>query len=212
MKGTYECEFANTLEEAFRQSQTSHMLHVIASMQTVKSTLDEVSSLANTQNFDSLRQDAIVFKSFLLVEQRAPGYKPHAIKTLKSFLQKQVDDAKTPKCHWCRQTCEPMLMCGGCKVVRFCSHNTQHQKMATAVPFFGTSISHKKICLLLRHCKSLTDLAEDNDPSLIAKLQGAYDAAVWDFLQQDILEKFINKEYIRGALYAGTVGGAAGGV
>jgi len=50
------------------------------------------------------------------------------------------------------------------------------------------------------------------DSSLIAKLEGAYDATVWDFLQHDILEKFINKEHIRGALYAGTVGGAAWGV
>ena len=88
MKGAYECEFANTLEEAFRQSQTSHMLHVIKSMQAAKTTFDKVCSLASTQNLDSLRQDAIVFQSFLLVEQRAPGYKSHAIKTLKRFLQK----------------------------------------------------------------------------------------------------------------------------
>jgi len=203
VNGTFESEFAKTLEEAFRQSQTSHSLHVIKSMRAVDTTLAKVCRLAGTHNLDSLRQDAIVFQSFLLVEQRAPEYKTHAIESLQGFLQHQVNDAKTPKCNWCRQTCEPMLKCGGCRVVRFCSHDTKHQKMATTVPFFGTSISHKKICALLKHCKSLIDLPQDTDPTLISTLQEAYDAAVWVFLQQDLLEKFVNNEHIRGALYAG---------
>jgi len=225
VRGVFECEYANTLQAAFQQSQANHTLFVIKSMRAVETTLDKVCCIASRHNMDLLRQDATVFKSFLLVEQRAPGYKAHAIETFKSFLQNQVDDAHTPKCHWCRQTCEPMLKCGGCRVVRFCSHDTKHQKMATTVPFFGTSISHKKICPLLGHCKCLTELAKGHDPSLIASLQEAYDAAVWDFLQQDILEKFVKNEHIRGALYAGgaphalgcvdqplcTVGGAAGG-
>ena len=166
-----------------------------SSMQKVEMALSTAQQLSVTHNLFLLQQDADFWQSFLLVEMRGADAKVAAMHSLKRFLQNMVDDAAAAsKCHWCRRSCQAMLMCGGCRVVRYCSVNKEHQMQASRVPFFSLTVSHKKICSLLKRCKSLTDLSDDSDPGEIAGLVEAYDAALWQFLQTDIMAKYVQQQ------------------
>ena len=170
-------------------------------MRQVQMSLETVRKLTpSTKDVQDVQDDAALFEAFLQLERRGVGCRDAAVQGVKNYLQAKVRDAENPKCEWCRQQHVSLLKCSGCRVVRFCPH-TNHQKMATQPPFMHLSISHKNICALLKHSASLTDLADDNDPHHIAELVGIYDQAVWQFLQTDIMARYVEKQHIEPLAY-----------
>jgi len=170
-------------------------------MRQVQTSLDTVRKLPpSSQDVQDVQEDAALFEAFLQLERRGVGCRDAAVQGVKDYLQAKVRDADKPKCEWCRQQHVSLLKCSGCRVVRFCPH-TKHQKMATQPPFMHLSISHKKICALLKHSASLTDLADDNDPHYIAQVVNIYNQAVWQFLQTDIMARYVEKQHIEPLAY-----------
>ena len=161
-----------------------------ANMKEVNKSLDTVLSLSASKDLFTVQQDAAVYKTLLVLESRGDGCKVTAVESFKRYLQDQVNDAKQKKCFWCRQGSEDIMKCGGCGVVRFCG--VLHQKMATKVSFMNLSISHKKICPLLKLCRSLTDLHVGSESSAAnVKHVETYNEAIWKFLKTDILAKYV---------------------
>jgi len=161
-----------------------------ANMKEVKQSLDTVLSLSASKDLFTVQQDAAVYKTLLVLESRGDGCKGSAVESFKRYLQDQVNDAKEKKCFWCRQGSEDIMKCGGCGVVRFCG--VFHQKMATKVSFMNLSISHKKICPLLKLCRALTDLHVGSEYSAAnIKHVETYNEAIWKFLKTDIFAKYV---------------------
>ena len=160
------------------------------SMMVVTSSIVDMERIASKHNLFELRQDCLFFNSIFVF---GDGLTVKATQIFKDFLQHQVNLAKQPNptCLTCKQICRGITVCGGCTVVRFC--NKDHQKQASARPFFSTTIRHRKICHLLLLCKSLTKCIS-NPASQIAEatlLREQLDVAVVRFLQTNFSEKFI---------------------
>jgi len=143
---------------------------------------------AKEHGLRTLYEDSSLFLSF--EGFRYMGIQSGALGELKTFLQDQVDARHLRLCRWCNQRCDDILKCDGCRVSRFCGRN--HQRMAWRRPFWGTSISHKKICPLLDLCRSLGEhlSIHDDDEALSIELSLAYDEALQVFLSVSHLAEY----------------------
>ena len=160
------------------------------SMLDIMESIVKAQQIAHENNLLTLFEDASFYLAFFVFQRPGACNQQLGIERFKHYIQEQVDVRNCYKCRFCSQHKDDMLKCGGCLVARFCE--TKHQKLATQQRFGSTTISHKKICPLLRMCRELTEhkLAHgDLDPGTLELLL-LYDAAILAFLQTDIFEKY----------------------
>ena len=177
----YAC--LNFTQQGVPQDRQQFMLDILQS-------LVKAQEIAKENNLLTLHEDASFYLAFFVFQLPEPHHQLLGIKGLKHYIQDQVDVRTCYKCRFCFQHQDVMRKCAGCLVARFC--DKKHQKLATQQRFGSTTISHKKICPLLRMCRELTEhkLAHgDLDPGTL-ELCVLYDAAVLAFLQTDIFEIF----------------------
>ena len=137
--------------------------------------------IAEANKLLTLYEDASFYLAFFVFQRPEVYYQQLGIKGFKKYIQDQVNVRTCYRCHFCFQQQDDMSKCAGCLVARFCDKN--HQKMATQQRFGSTTISHKKICPLLRMCRELTEhkLAHGNFDPCTLELLLQYESAILAF-------------------------------
>jgi len=173
------------LSQAMQQAQHDDERRYEVGMVRVFASLTKAEYLADQSKHVELQGDSIVHMAFFGIESDMPELQ--AAKILKQCLALQVEHARRQKqdarrCLSCNQVCRNITVCGGCTVVSFC--NRTHQKSASNQPFFSTTMPHKKLCPLLRLCKTYTRaLSKQNAAQETAQLAKKYNLAVLQFLR-----------------------------
>ena len=175
--------------------------------------------VASAHKIFDLYEDSTIFIAFFLFAQGDAHKQDVAVNMVKECVKTQIDNSrlsgKKRGCRFCFQQSEEMLLCGGCKVVRFC--DKKHQKLASYPAFGSVSLPHKMLCPLLELYRSIrkhesrvtgdasgdssSDSSDDfpddssddasDDSATMTQLLIAYDEAVRLFLQRDILARYV---------------------
>ena len=158
-------------------------------MAIVTAALTKARRLTWEHNLVELQEDSLIFLCFCGIDVGVGEEK--IFRSLKKFLQSQVDAAKepNPKCLTCKQACT--AVCGGCTVMRFCDKN--HQRQSSSMPFFSTKVRHKMMCPLLFLCKSLSRsrVRPDAGGTEAVQLAQQYDEALRQFLRTDFFGQYV---------------------
>jgi len=187
------CSF---LQKTISLSQTLDKETARKIMATVMVSLLTAQKIASKNGFFSLFADATLYLAFALFGIAGGVGEKDAIDSVKEYIQLQVEGklifAHIHRCRWCFEQADHMELCGGCRVVRFCS--IKHQHLASKPAFGSMSFRHRDLCKMMQLCKSLT---KKNTADEKAALLTAYDEAVLKFLRKDIWAQYAEKYDLR---------------
>jgi len=170
-------------------------------MLLVLTALNKTVQIACTNKLVNLESLTKFYLAFFLFHEGGESHQKNGVKAMHRFLDSQVNNnPDSSMCKWCRKSCDGMLKCEGCMVMRFCCK--KHQKMSWRPPFGSIMVSHKKICHLLMMCKSFTRLVSQHgvEHDSTVAFSVTYKQAIKHFLQTDIFADYMqNKNLARDA-------------
>ena len=176
-------------------------------MLLVLNALNKTVQIACANKLVTLESLAKFYIAFFLFHEGGESHQENGVNAMHRYLDSQVNDnPDSSMCKWCRKECDGMLKCEGCMVMRFCCK--KHQKMSWRPQFGSILVSHKKICPLLKLCKSFTRLVSQHgaDHASTVALDVTYKQAIKHFLQTDIFEDYMQNKNLEMDSYPDDIG------